>query len=728
MERAVQTDDRRFAKVFLLMAAGNWPEVRSACKSVLSRHPADSTAKLILASAVLREGGELQVSPVGDDEYLPEPKHIERLSVEIARRALFSAGAAAAIAFLEPLAARFKGMSLISLWLGKLYLRSSDLRLAERNFERFQREATKIAYLREEDSAKIPTDIAQLTDALRWHVGFLTLGCDADEYCDDALILLASGQAERAIALAFATEAGESDARSSRTLVKLYELLGKPGDAKLWLHKAVERFWDMPDAVAEFAGGLARHREFETASDLLRKRLAADPRHVRLLAALAEIEENTRSLQAWRNTLETMKRYHPDALETHLAVGNYYCSTKDYHRAIEAYRRGAYGHGDAAEFYEPLGNALLYVGELEPAVGYLTHAACYSPDAWGSLVSSRAKEAVLSAGRMEALAENPLLTQAIRTRLSFGLAHLHDALEQHDVAYRHIARANRQVAQALPYPRLAHRERAERNVTVFTRAALGRLPRAPVAEPQLIFICGLPRSGTTLVEQILASHPAVHGAGELRHMRLISNGFRELTGMGGSDSLEDVRAIHGAAERYRRELTQLAPTSRFVIDKTNSNYLHLGLITLMFPNAKIIKVTRDYRDVAISLYFADFDFMWNGQGKKNPPLEYSFEFEAIVEVIKDYRKLMDHWNAVLPLPILEVQYEKLIQQFETVVEGILSFVGLEKSDEVYRFHDSKRIVDNPNAWNVRQPLYNTSVGKWRKYRPYLPQMDLIPTA
>jgi hypothetical protein len=208
-------------------------------------------------------------------------------------------------------------------------------------------------------------------------------------------------------------------------------------------------------------------------------------------------------------------------------------------------------------------------------------------------------------------------------------------------------------------------------------------------------------------------------------MGFIYRRFREPTNGVGRESIYDSQAVAAAAESYLGRLRALAPGAQLVIDKTNNNYLYLGLIALMFPHAKIVNVTRDYRDVALSLYFSDFAFMWNGLGRKRPPLEFSFDFDTIVHVINDYSKIMSHWDVVIPTPIFEMKYEKLVTNFDGVVRDLLAFIGVDWHPNLSTFYYTKRIVDNSNAWSVRRPLYETSIGKWAQYQAYISGFDSI---
>jgi tetratricopeptide (TPR) repeat protein len=483
-------------------------------------------------------------------------------------------------------------------------------------------------------------------------------------------------------------------------------------------------FREQPDVIAELASLLGAQGECTIAIDLIRRYLADNHNNIRLLASLAEIQRRARASDQF-NTLALMERCEPDALCTYLANAAYYVSLRDYQKAIQLYEQALVVHSTAAELYVPLGNALLRMGDLEQAITYLSRAACFSPDAWATLVGSHNLQCVLPLGdRMRMLSASPLVPKITRTRLHFALAGLHDTFGQYQVAYHHLKRANQDISTILPSSHLQHRAVLERAMAVFSEDSFSRFPNTALSSPQLIFICGLPRSGTTLMEQVLASHPDIRGVGELRDMRNICRRFRELT-PDGRQSIYDAQAVGDAIASYLTQLRRLAPGAQLVIDKTNSNYLHLGLIALMFPCAKIINVERDCRDIALSLYFSDFEFIWNGFTRKTPPLEYAFNFDGIVDVIRGYLDIMFHWKKVLPIQIFDVKYESLISDFDRVVRDTLRFIGVDWHARVETFYDTKRIVDNSNAWSVRRPLYNTSIGKWTKYRAYIRGFDMI---
>ena len=227
----------------------------------------------------------------------------------------------------------------------------------------------------------------------------------------------------------------------------------------------------------------------------------------------------------------------------------------------------------------------------------------------------------------------------------------------------------------------------------------------------------MPRSGTTLVEQIAASHTRVFGAGELKDIEPIAN---ELAPHQGSvapwlqaeqvrrladEQLERLRALGGAAER--------------VMDKMPDNIFHLGTIATLYPKARVIFCHRDPRDICLSCYFQNF---MEGQ-------EYSYDLADCARRYVETARVAEHWRQVLPLAMLEVSYETLVENFEQEARRLIAFLGLDWEAACLNFHRTERAVVNASAWQVRQPLYQRSVGRWRHYERHLePLLDVLREA
>jgi tetratricopeptide (TPR) repeat protein len=224
-----------------------------------------------------------------------------------------------------------------------------------------------------------------------------------------------------------------------------------------------------------------------------------------------------------------------------------------------------------------------------------------------------------------------------------------------------------------------------------------------------VFIVGMPRSGTTLTEQVCASHPEVHGAGELDAIpRLIQRAGYERP-LNGSIQ-KPVQALTVAesqamAADYLRTLVSKAPDAARVIDKMPHNFMHVGMISLLFPHAKIIHCTRDPIDNCLSCFFNTFT-------KEHG---YNSDLRTLGLYYREYHRLMEHWKALLPGRIYECNYETMIADQEAESRRLIEFLGLPWDDACLSFYETDRSVTTPSRWQVRQPIYKTSVKRWKKY-------------
>ncbi|NRA85498.1 MAG: sulfotransferase, partial [Gammaproteobacteria bacterium] len=230
-----------------------------------------------------------------------------------------------------------------------------------------------------------------------------------------------------------------------------------------------------------------------------------------------------------------------------------------------------------------------------------------------------------------------------------------------------------------------------------------------------VFIVGLPRSGTTLTEQILASHEQCFGAGELSVLTDLATGTPDRldnAAISWPESAFNLSAqqVHDLGEDYLIASGQRAPEAVIrVVDKQPLNFWHLGLVALAFPNARIVHCTRDIRDCGLSIFTQNF----------NSTQRWSTDLDDIAYYWQGYQKLMAHFKQVSGLKILEVNYEKTVSKLECQSRRLLDFVGLPWDERVLNFHQSERTVQTPSRWQVRQPLYQSAKARWRNYESYL---------
>lgn len=356
--------------------------------------------------------------------------------------------------------------------------------------------------------------------------------------------------------------------------------------------------------------------------------------------------------------------------------------------SLEAYRAAAGISAAAARARDGLGVVLLAAGRLKEAREAFREALELDPHlaaTWYNLSSAGEKLTPADQTAMESLLKEAALPDKARSALHFALGDLHDRAGQPAEAFEHYRRGN-ELRHAV-FDADGHDRRVEAIMAAFPARAFAGWTREGASELP-IFVVGMPRSGTSLVEQIAASHPAVFGAGEL-------------------DAIADLEPEDAAAHLAR--LQALAPGAARVVDKTPGNFMHLGAIARMFPGARVIHCRRDARDTALSCFQQNFaaGHAWTAS------------FAGIARYHTAYLRLMAHWREVLPLPLLEIAYEDLVADPEGQSRRLVEFLGLPWDPACLDFHKTDRLVRTASAAQVRQPVHKGSVGRWKAYAPFV---------
>ncbi len=315
-----------------------------------------------------------------------------------------------------------------------------------------------------------------------------------------------------------------------------------------------------------------------------------------------------------------------------------------------------------------------------------------------------AMAAALAAGPLEAREQSNLL---------FALGRAHDHLGDYDTAFGYLREANRIKRQLVPFDMQAEVRNTERIIDAFTPAVFEKFRGAGDPSQVPVFILGMPRSGSTLVEQILASHPGVHGGGELNDLwrTVVGIGAFLPAGLGLPEGVGAVRAEgwQEIGSRYVEAIRRYAPGAERITDKLPFNYTLAGIIHLMLPRARIINCVRDPLDTCLSCYMISFG---GDRGFTNDLGELGLTYRL-------YERLMQHWHQVMPGVILDVMYEELTADVESHARRIVQHVGLEWSAQCLEFHTNTRPVATASYAQVRQPIYRSSVGRWKRYEKYL---------
>lgn len=554
------------------------------------------------------------------------------------------------------------------------------------------------------------------------------------------LTLLAVGESERA--LAYCRQATEYEPDSSNSWMNLgivYRTLG----------------------------------DIENAMDAYSKAYDLDANSAMLCTLIGQVWREVSDGQQAILWFDQALELEPDRLETRCALAEASLDRGDIQTAIAHFQDIIRAYPHYGQAYLGLSQALWEDGNAEDAVAIAHQAANLMPENaqikshLATVLASSGDVAAANTANREALEVNPNCIAALvnlaqnlrgqlpdadvqqmeqllhaswgsdgsRASLHFGLAHYYDGCKNYPKAATHSLQANQlHLAYKQPrgwnydpdnYAQYIDRLIEHFNPNFFERTkGMGSPSQVP------IFIVGMPRSGTTLTEQILASHPQVFGVGE----RTFGNqGFNSLPAVmeaprGASvwqviDQVEQPH-IRYVADWHLARLEELVTKAglevgayQHIVDKMPDNYNLLGWLVTLFPNAKIIHCRRNVRDVAVSCWMTQFK-----------AVRWAFDLVHIAERIKQYWRIMEYWRQTLPVPMLEVDYEETIADQANQTARLLDFVGLEWEDACLQFHKTERLVRTASVTQVRQPIYTRSLERWRHYEEVLqPLLERLET-
>lgn len=443
---------------------------------------------------------------------------------------------------------------------------------------------------------------------------------------------------------------------------------GKAREAALLLREAVRLAPDHAGLVGNLGNALLASGERAAAIAALERACALEP-------GAGQLAYNLGTALLDEGRLADARA----ALERALALGR-----------IEAHVRVNLGRLDEIE------------GELESAAEHWTRAAEIAPQLARPHYLLARVGRLVDRAPLEAIAAAPDTLPAERVEAHFGLGHALEREGRFAEAFEHFERGNRGKRALLPrFDPAGHEREIERVVQTFDAAFLRELRPAHASDAP-IFVVGLPRSGTTLVESILAAHPEVAARGERPEIDRLARSWRArgFPETARSISLEERCA---AADSYLRAI-DLPREARRATDKLPGNYVHLGLVAMLFPRARVVHCRRDSLDTALSLYCQLFE---------GDALTFSYDLEHITRVIRAHDRLSEHWRACLPLAMLELDYEALVCDFESGARELVRFAGLKWDARC--LSRGMGAVHTASAWRVRAPVDANSIGRWRRY-------------
>lgn len=506
----------------------------------------------------------------------------------------------------------------------------------------------------------------------------------ADAHHNLALVLNESGSLVEALAHARrACESAPDRAEPLLNLGRLLDAAGDPSGAVTCCRKAVERSPDNPALLAMIAEALRNAGDSRLASSVYRTVVGLEPASAGHRAALC-------------HCLIQLHCFSEAEAESRRALGiDPHCAAAMGALAVCLQVRGCFDR--AAEL---LRRALT----LQPA---LTEAAYLLAASGADEVSDR------ELAHWVELLDDDGLPREKQCHLHFAVAKVREHRRQYDTAFEHFQKANGIKARLYPFDRRRHTNYVNRIMAVFTPAFFERRREHGMADERPVFIVGMPRSGSTLVEQVLAGHRDAAGIGEHPEMREI---MRDLPA-----TLDARQPVPEAcrtltrdmsvelATRYLASVPEAAAGGTRIFDKMLGNFLRLGVIALLFPRARVVHCVRNPLDTCASCFTQDF-----AQG-----LRFTTDLVDLASFYRDYRALMAHWRRVLPLPILDVDYESLVREPERTISDLLAFCDLPWDEQCLSPHLRRREVATASVRQARQPIYTSSIRRWRRYEAHL---------
>ncbi len=474
------------------------------------------------------------------------------------------------------------------------------------------------------------------------------------------------------------------------------------------------------EALTGLGNAFSNHGELDQAIACYRKAIELDSSHkaARLGLGKALIEHGqTEESLAVLNQLIVLD---PMDVNAYIQLGKAHSGQGDLDRAIGSYQKAIKLDPQNGYAYQMLGSALSDFGEIERANAVFRQAIQFTPESPG-LYRSLAKSKKFSEydddiQAMESIYEQRELVQDQKMHLAFGLGKAYEDLKQYKKAMAFYIEANRLKWSDNAFSIVQQQGIFSNLKKTFSSDLFAENKIVGNPDPTPVFILGMIRSGTSLTEQILASHRDVFGAGELSDIATIASNLCPTSSstelLGCLPQLENSTLLE-AAHNYISAIRKYSAEAKHITDKMPQNFVFIGLIKLILPNAKIIHCSRDPMDNCLSIFKNYFSA---GQ-------DYSYDMSALGSYYRLYQDLMDHWEDVLPGFIYHSQYEDLVADQENETRKLLNFCDLAWDDNCLNFHQTSRMVKTASNAQVRQPIYKDSIKLWKRYGEQLKPLE-----
>jgi tetratricopeptide (TPR) repeat protein len=511
--------------------------------------------------------------------------------------------------------------------------------------------------------------------------------------------------------------ADSSNPRYHNNFGLILQATGKDQQAKLSFQRAIKLDSKFADAINNLGMVLQKEGNYTKAENLFQQTLLLQPESLEtwcnLGGTLTALEKPIEAKACYQRAIEIM----PDIAIAHFGLGIVYTNLAMEGLALDSYMHALTLDPNLTEVHQNVGIILMELGRFEEAVNSFRNVLRINPESAEALCSLSRSIKFDSYNQdveiMEKLFSNLQTSKTNRLMLGFALGKIFEDLKSYKKAFEYFAAANQLKRQTFTYSIESDEHIYENIIATFDLSYFSTRKNLGSSDPTPIFVIGMPRSGTSLVEQILSAHSEVHGAGELPDLSNIcfSNGSlvnENFSNIAGNLNFEEFRVM---ANKYLERMRMHSANALYITDKMPENFFYVGMIKVMFPNAKIIHCRRDPMDTCLSNFKNNFEIETN----------YAYDQSELGRYYIAYAKLMAHWRQVLPEFIYDVQYEDLVAHPEQEIRRMLSFCDLEFDASCLNFHQSKRTVKTASLFQVRQPLYNSSVKSWMHY-----EQQLIP--
>ncbi len=450
---------------------------------------------------------------------------------------------------------------------------------------------------------------------------------------------------------------------------------------------------------------------------MYRKAIEASPEKIEPWVLLSGALIEKQELILAEDALGQALSLNSDHTEARKLLAYLYASTDRIALAVEIFESLRKENGDDPVILEGLGNTYRMLGRRESAVDVYRSWAGLQPqdgNAWWSLANL--KNYTFSEEEIQQMRESLSLAEGSESQMHFALGQAFEDRGKFGTAFEHYRKANQLAKDRESFVMSEHEALIDRLLSFNWNLDLEYEPETTVP----IFIVGMPRSGSTLIEQILASHSAVVGMGELSALGDLVGELEEESGNSYPDLLSGFD-LGGLRELGRKYLEVVKPSSGIFVDKMPNNFILIGLIRLILPQAKVIHSKRHPIATCFSCFKQRF-----GRGQT-----YSYDLSDLSQYYMHYSRLMDFWHFQYPGEILDVEYDTLVRSPDKVIRGVLDFCGVPFEESCLDFHKTSRVINSASSEQVREPLYRNSLDQWQYFEPFLtaltePLSELLP--